>query len=473
MKKVLISWMAKENDFDKESGAVRSNGPTCSIHQHHYQYDEHILLTSSKSSSEDIRYQHLVTYLRRSFGNQIVECAMGINDVIDLSEILAKVTSLLLKYRNSEITVFISPGTPSMQVAWYLSHYSLGLNMKLFQMRRPEHSENAIPKQIWVKMELSSYISSAIIRQDELDKKFPSAHIITGILKPIYAKAERIASTDQVRVLILGDTGTGKEQVARFIHDNSPRKQKAFIKVNCSAIGDNLLESRLFGYVKGAFTGADKNEDGIFHASDGGTVFLDEIGDISPYMQQSLLRFLQEGEIQRVGSSRPEKVNVRVLTATNRDLYAKSSNGSFRQDLYYRLSVCELIMPSLRSYPLSEKEEIFTHIWRKSVQILGKRAPKLPSPLKRTLIEHTYPGNFRELENTLLGIIAESSDIVRKENIPRRILQPIGTDSVKLEEVVKSHIKMVYLEYGENAVRTARALGVSVNTVKKKLGEAR
>ncbi|MBK7970965.1 MAG: sigma-54 factor interaction domain-containing protein [Bacteroidetes bacterium] len=170
-------------------------------------------------------------------------------------------------------------------------------------------------------------------------------YYISDSIKPIYDKALKIAHTYDITALILGQSGTGKEHLAKFIHDNSARKEKNYLAFNCAGMSDQLLESRLFGYKKGAFTGAEKDTPGLFHEADKGSIFLDEIGDISPYMQQALLRVLQQKEIHPVGGS-PEKLSVRIICATNQDLAKRCKEEKFRWDLFYRLAVGELHLPS-------------------------------------------------------------------------------------------------------------------------------
>ncbi|HTA26652.1 MAG TPA: sigma 54-interacting transcriptional regulator, partial [Bacteroidia bacterium] len=287
MAKILISWMALEFDFIKGKGTVNPDGPSSTVHKFFYKYDYHLLLTSSKNAMDDTRYQYLATFLRNTYKHKVEERALGISDVINLEEISGKIYPLLLGLKNHDIDIFISPGTPTMQVAWYLANESLGIKTNLFQLRKAEHSRTGMPEQIWIKMEKSNYTSSLIIKQGKLDASVSSEeNLVVDSLNGIYKRAEKIAGTDHVRVLITGETGTGKEILAKYIHANSPRRNAKFERINCSAFGNDLLESRLFGYVKGAFTGATEDTDGLFHELDRGTILLDEVGDITPYMQQ-------------------------------------------------------------------------------------------------------------------------------------------------------------------------------------------
>lgn len=470
MGNILISWMAFENDFQKGKGAVNPDGPNATVHKFFYEYDKHILLTSSKNAKDDIRYQHLVSYLRNTFTHKIEEKAMAISDVISLEEISSKIGPLLLGLKNDEINIFISPGTPTMQVAWYLANESLGINTNLFQLRKAEQSKTGNPEQIWVKMEKSSYTSSLIIRQGKMETPPDSEeNLIVHSLKGIYKRAEKIATADHVRVLITGETGTGKEMMAKYIHDNSPRRNAKFERINCSALSDQLLESRLFGYEKGAFTGADSKTPGLFHVLDGGTILLDEVGDITPYMQQSLLRVIESGEILRVGSTKTETVNVRILAATNKDLLELCSKKQFRYDLYYRLAVTELKLLSLKEYSYKEKEQMFDYLWKQSKKDFNKKEPKLNKAIKKSILEYSFPGNIREMGNIIDGIIAEVDDEVKLEQLPERIIKPNPESSLKLIDVENAHIKKILQMFPNNKQQVCKVLGITVNTLKDRV----
>jgi transcriptional regulator with PAS, ATPase and Fis domain len=471
MAKILISWMAFENDFVKGKAVVNLDGPNCSVHRFFFDYDYHVLLTASSVAENDTKYQFLVAQLRGAYGHNIEERAMSIIDIIDIEEISAKVNALLLSYKNDEIDIFISPGTPTMQVAWYLAHQSLGIKTKLFQLRKAEHSKNKQPEQLWVTLTKSTYTASLIIKQIGLDDKTEHRNqIILGSLKEVYKRAEKIALADHVRILITGETGTGKELLARHVHINSPRAKARFQAINCSALGNDLLESRLFGYMKGAFTGANEDTPGLFHELNGGTIFLDEIGDITPYMQQTLLRVIQEGEILRVGSKKTEKVDVRIISATNRDLYEMCTKNLYRGDLYYRLAVTELNLPSLKEYASKEKEQIFDFLWKKSMLKFNKHEPKLNKLIKNSILQYLFPGNIREMENIVDGIIAEADEEVKHENLPKRILQPPIEHSLKLIDVERRHIQKVYEMCNQNGQVACKLLGIkSYNTLKSKL----
>jgi Nif-specific regulatory protein len=235
---------------------------------------------------------------------------------------------------------------------------------------------------------------------------------------------------DQVRqvakwnttVLIRGESGTGKELIANAIHYNSPRARAAFIKLNCAALPDNLLESELFGHEKGAFTGAVALRKGRFEQADGGTLFLDEIGEISPAFQAKLLRVLQEGEFERVGGGRTLKVDVRVIAATNRDLEAEVRAGEFREDLYYRLNVMPIRMPALRER-IEDVPDLARFLVNKVARMQGRELAITDSAL-RVLMRYDWPGNVRELENCMERAAVMSEQGV----IDRDVIQLTGID---------------------------------------------
>ncbi len=227
-------------------------------------------------------------------------------------------------------------------------------------------------------------------------------------IRTLFEHIERMAPTDST-VLVLGETGTGKELVARSVHENSLRADKTMISVNCAAIPDTLIESELFGYEKGAFTGAHASRMGLIEAADGGTLFLDEIGELPMEAQARLLRFIQEGEIRRIGSVQSRKVNVRLICATHRNLHNLAGEGLFRQDLFYRINVLRLSLP-----PLRERGKDILHLAERMLQIQTERLGKPPMRLSPRAIQaittYQWPGNVRELEHAIERAVILSSD---------------------------------------------------------------
>jgi transcriptional regulator with GAF, ATPase, and Fis domain len=247
-------------------------------------------------------------------------------------------------------------------------------------------------------------------------------------LQEVYKIVARAAPTD-VTVLILGESGTGKELAAKAIHENSRRKDKPFVAVNCAALSESLLESDLFGHVKGAFTGADTAKLGKFQVADGGTVFLDEIGELTPAIQVKLLRVLQEHEIEPVGATKPIKVNIRIVAATNRNLAEAVAKGTFRLDLYHRLNVITATMP-----PLRDRQEdialLATHFLRKHAALCNRRVRGISPAAREHLLHYDWPGNIRELENVIQrALVMGSSDTVLPEDLPETVLDAEVSDT--------------------------------------------
>jgi transcriptional regulator with PAS, ATPase and Fis domain len=240
----------------------------------------------------------------------------------------------------------------------------------------------------------------------------------------------------EVAVLITGESGTGKELAARAIHYNSPRKEQEFVVINCSAFSESLLESDLFGYVKGSFTGAMAEKKGLFEAADKGTFFLDEIGDMSPALQAKILRVLQEGTFFKIGATSPVKVNVRVVAATNRDLRELIRDGKFREDLYYRINVVSLNCPPLRER--KEDVEVLTRHILSNIAKKNQEAKKEISPAALAILKkHDWPGNVRELENELEKAVIFSSEkkIITEDSLsPDFLLRVQNRQTELLEE---------------------------------------
>jgi len=286
--------------------------------------------------------------------------------------------------------------------------------------------------------------------------------------------AQRVAKVDST-VLITGESGSGKERIARLVHEESTRVAGPFIAVNCGAISESLLESELFGHARGAFTGATHDRPGLFESANGGTLLLDEIGEVSPAMQVKLLRAIQEREIRRVGENKTRKVDVRILAATNRDLAAEVTCGVFRQDLYYRLKVVELHVPPLRErredvLPLARLLLAGSALWMK------RKISGLTPAAADQLVRYAWPGNVRELENAMERAVALSPGTrVEFEDLPEEVRQarskPIASDGTlrPLDAVEKDYIlEALALNHG-NQTRTAEQLQIGSATLYRKL----
>jgi DNA-binding NtrC family response regulator len=237
-------------------------------------------------------------------------------------------------------------------------------------------------------------------------------------MQSVFKTITAVAAT-RTTVLVTGESGTGKELIARSIHYQSPRASKPLVILNCAAIPDNLLESELFGHEKGSFTDASEKKIGRFEAADGGTIFLDEIGEMSPGLQAKLLRVLEEGEIQRVGAARTQHVDVRVVAATNRNLLEAISEGRFRKDLYYRLHVVSVELPPLRKRT-GDLPHLIRHLVTRKCEELGMKPKELAPALVDKLLAHRWPGNVRELENVIerLMVLSNGAAVIGPEQLP-------------------------------------------------------
>ena len=311
-----------------------------------------------------------------------------------------------------------------------------------------------------------------IYYREEEEKRFNFEEIIgkSNSINRVLEMIKNVASTPAT-VLITGESGTGKELIARAIHKNSLRKDGPFVVVNCAAFSLNLLESELFGHEKGAFTGAISRRIGRFEMANGGTIFLDEIGEMDLSIQTKLLRVLQEKEFERVGSSKTIKVDARILTATNKDLKREVKEGRFREDLFYRINVFNIDVPPLRE----RKEDIpllVEHFINKYNKILNKRVKKVSTKAMDFLIDYNYPGNIRELENIIERSIIMAKDEIIDENYfyfieQERKFEKKGT----LKDVEKELIIKYLIQNKGNRTKTAEILGISRRSLQNKIKE--
>jgi DNA-binding NtrC family response regulator len=297
-------------------------------------------------------------------------------------------------------------------------------------------------------------------------------------MQAVYQMIETVAEV-QSTVLVTGESGTGKELVARAIHDMSPRAEKPFVSINCGAFTETLLESELFGYVKGAFTGANTNRKGLFEAASRGTIFLDEIGEMSPAMQVKLLRVLQERRVRPVGAHEEVEIDTRVLAATNRDLSAMVKDGSFREDLFYRISVIPIELPPLRERR-EDIQELAEHFTQKFCAQAGRQL-SISDKALRLLEAYSWPGNVRELEHTIERAVAlERTDAIQPDRLPEPItnfnpariaaafdLPDEGINIVAhLEQLEKTYVLEALRRTGGNQTRAAELLHLSVRSLR-------
>jgi len=294
--------------------------------------------------------------------------------------------------------------------------------------------------------------------------------------REVYDLTLQVAESD-ANILIMGESGTGKELIAAALHRNSPRRNKPFVSLNCAALSDTLLESQLFGHVRGAFTGAVINQKGLLEEADGGTLFLDEIGDVSPAVQAKLLRVTQEKDFIVLGSTRTRKVDVRFVAATNKDLMNEVKEGHFREDLYYRLNVISITLPPLRERR-EDIEPLARHFLALTTLRMKKNVREIDEAALRTLVQYDWPGNVRELENVMeRAVILARGGVITPALLPlgARRDQPTATTEppplIALEEIERRHITSVLKETGFHKSRTAEILGISRKTLDRKIAE--
>ncbi len=314
-------------------------------------------------------------------------------------------------------------------------------------------------------------------RQIQDDSSLESIIGSSEAMQRIFTTVRKIAVTDST-ILVSGESGTGKELVARAIHFMSDRSDKPFVTVNCGALPENLLESELFGHVKGSFTGAIRDKDGLFKVAEEGTIFLDEVGEVSPALQVKLLRVLQEKEFLPVGGTSTMRVDVRVLAATNRELEEEVARGTFRADLYYRLNVIPLVVPSLR-----ERREDIPLLVKHFLDRLAERRSMSTKTIEQdaldALCDYDWPGNVRELENVLeRTVLLEDREVLHVDSFPEKILRRgspgpqsffEGKPRATLEELEKEYLLKVLDSTGWQKKKASNILGINASTLYRKI----
>ena len=332
-------------------------------------------------------------------------------------------------------------------------------NLLLVVKRATEHAELLkenlhLKKELYDRFKMEGIVGRSARMQEAI-----------GIMKKV--------SGSPATVLIIGESGTGKELIARAIHYNSPRRTKPFIALNCAAIPENLFESELFGYEPGAFTGASARKIGLFESANNGTLFLDEIGDMPLMMQSKLLRVLQDREIRRLGGKEPIKIDVRIITATNKDLVKELSKGGFREDLYYRLKVVTIQLPPLRE----RKEDIpaLVEFFRaKYNSEFGKRIKSVDQPSLKALVEYSWPGNIRQLESVIeRAVILSDHEAIGLKDIKSELGTSqstelfdfdLGDEGINFEEFEKNLLKKAMAKSNGVVAKAAKLLGMSYKT---------
>jgi two-component system response regulator HydG len=335
---------------------------------------------------------------------------------------------------------------------------------------------NILRAKIRKALEKQKLYRSNVELKRQLDKRYGFEGIIGGseIMQGVFDTLRQVAPSNAT-VLIVGESGTGKELVARAVHANSPRRGNHFVALNCAALSESILESELFGHEKGAFTGATYTRKGRFEYAHGGTLFLDEIGDMPPSVQIKLLRVIEYGEVFRVGSNEPIRVDVRLIAATHKDLPTLIKEGRFREDLYFRLKVVTVEMPPLRDR-LEDLPLLVQAFATEFAQTYGKKPPEITPQAMELLYDYSWPGNVRELRNCIESMVVLDKDgKIDEEDVPRYVKQPPqagappGVAGVNLEEGEKERIRKALALCEGNREKAARMLGIGERTLYRKI----
>jgi len=436
MKHILICWIGNTDLRAPEEASVIGLGPIAQALDAR-PFDEAVLVT-------DYPEWKVRPYLRWLQGRTktplqvLYEKLSGPTQFGEIYEaaVRACVDALDRHSKKAHLTFHLSPGTPAMAAVWII------LSKTRFPAELIESSKDHGVKTASVPFDISAEFVPDLLRSPDERLRLASEEkpvetagfedIIhrSGVMARLVDRARR-AAVRNIPVLLEGESGTGKELFARAIHRASPRHQEAFISVNCGAIPHGLVESELFGHEKGAFTGADRMRRGHFEMAEGGTLFLDEIGELPNEVQVRLLRVLQEGEVVHVGSSKPIKVDVRIIAATNRNLIEAVAEGHFREDLFYRLAVAYLKLPPLRERA-GDLNTLINHLLerinRESEEEPGFKHKTISSNARNLLLNHRWPGNVRELQNTLRrAALWSAGDVLRAEDIRDALLPPFGS----------------------------------------------
>ena len=487
MKKVLLCWIGT-TDLRASQGHDVGEGPIAQAVEK-LEFDEVFLISNylsddrvaayvewgKKRSSTPYRLHKEELSSPTHFG-EIYEAAVRV------------CTAALGKQRDQvELTFHISPGTPAMAAVWII------LAKTRFPAELIESSRKYGVQTVSVPFDISAEFLPDLLRKPDEQLRSASAekpiesanfadiHYRSAVMKRLVEKVQRVALRN-VPVLLEGESGTGKELFARAIHQHSPRKDEPFIAVNCGAIPQSLVESELFGHGKGAFTDAKAPRKGHFESANGGTLFLDEIGELPKDMQVRLLRVLQEGEVVRLGTSKPISVDVRIVAATNRNLIEEVGEGRFREDLFYRLAVAYLKLPPLRERPGDLGlliDHLLEQINRENKGQPGYRRKKIGAGAKNVLLNHDWPGNVRELQNTLRrAMVWADGDTLTRLDIEEALLpafenrdegilnRPLDGDFSLRDLIgeVKRHYIQRAEEESKKKTEAAKRLGLSRQT---------
>ncbi|WNJ18631.1 sigma 54-interacting transcriptional regulator [Pontibacter sp. G13] len=478
MAHIIVSWVAFTSDFLQHPhpdafpppySNISPDSPNLNLHRLFFGQDrphsKHVLCCHETADDVLYKAEMLLGKIRKAFPDRDIELRIvPLTDKFDTLEIKRAEEAVLREFREDDIDILFNTGTTAQRLGWCLIHLEQNdLNTRLIQGKGKEVTGN--PHEFGELVISNSKVAYRL--QAFHQKSSLSNNWLAPCLESVYRHAER-AAREEVSILIQGETGTGKELLARHIHQHSPRAGNRLVSVNCGAIRGDLIESRLFGHKQGAFTGANRDQVGFFQQADHGTLFLDEIGEISPETQVSLLRALQDGKVLPIGETTESAVQVRLITATHQNLRSHCETGAFRWDLYFRISQVPIHLPSLREYPMHERMEV---IQRMNGQFSeqGKRAKPLAfdEALTEWLALYEFPGNYRELANILTYLNVYGEECVGIDALPPDYRNVNPKADLTLESVKRAHIQKVVQLCGGNKRRAKELLGVSPNTVIK------
>ncbi|MDD2541788.1 MAG: sigma-54 dependent transcriptional regulator [Desulfuromonadaceae bacterium] len=433
-----------------------------------------------------------LTMLLRSTGYDVTSASTGTSalELINREQYQVIVSDLFLPDKNGldilQDVQKVSPVTEVIVVTGYASAQSAVRAMKegAFDYITKPIDFDELKIVVLKALEKQKLLSENIYLRKQLQGRFEFSNIIgsSPAMNLVFERMNRIVKTDST-VLVTGESGTGKELVARALHYNGTRSDRPFIAVNCSAIPEMLLESELFGHVRGAFTGAVKDKPGKFEAANHGTIFLDEIGTLPLHLQAKMLRVLQEHEVERVGSNKTVKLNVRVISATNTDLEDMVKQGEFREDLYYRLNVIPLHLP-----PLRERQQDILYLTasflEKQCRLMGRPPCSISKQALEALEQYSWPGNVRELENLIERMVAlTDASVITLDDVPAKIVgekSVVGTLDVKMpgggvdlvatvSRIEQSLILQALESAGGVKAKAADLLGINRTTLVEKI----
>lgn len=501
MAKIFISWVDIRNDFEPmRSGQVNEQGLHAHFHHYHYvkgKYDRHILLcyigAEEVESDVFIASMRLVSYLRKAYPKRQIELQFaGIANPIDLYEVKSATERILLELEDHEVDIFYNTGYQMMQLAWYICHTTTCQKFtKLLHMRRLEYNKEDSEPTLYV-IETKEELRSTVpyyLRLKELEQNKETAQMRQGIpkemlmsptLTKVYERAKKIAASGgETTVLIWGASGTGKENLAAYIYHHAPDRKQSYNAINCAAYSDELLPSELFGHEQGAFTDAKTMKKGLFETANNGTIFLDELGDASAFVQVSLLRVLQTGTFYRAGGTKEMKTKVKVIAATNKDLIQACREGKFREDLLHRFTV-HIRLPSFSEYSAEEKLFYINGFIKQESTLFGVKKIRLSKEAIQFLLAYDFSGNMRQLKSLIKSLYIFYKDNpteISVADIQYELLDfsvPFSDEIAYLnwKEVEKNHIEKVLKKYKHVYSQAQEALGYgSINTLKSKMKE--